>query len=68
MYELGGKALFIKELELALQKKEIDFAVHSMKDLPGIIDNDFTFPVVFEREDPFDALISNFKLGGFTFE
>ena len=56
---IGGKGLFIKELELALLNKEADIAVHSLKDLPARLDDAFTLAAVLPREDPRDAFISN---------
>lgn len=56
--DIGGKGLFIKELELVLKNDEVDFVVHSMKDVPTIIGQDFSLPVVFKRENPLDVLIS----------
>lgn len=55
---IGGKALFLKELEVALQNKEIDIAIHSLKDVPAWVGPDFSFPCALEREDPRDAFIS----------
>ncbi len=55
---IGGKGLFIKELEQALLNKEADLAVHSMKDLPMDIMEDFQLAAITEREDPRDAFIS----------
>ncbi len=55
---IGGKGLFIKELEQALLKKEADLAVHSMKDLPMDIYEDFQLSAITAREDPRDAFIS----------
>jgi hydroxymethylbilane synthase len=54
----GGKGLFVKEIEEALQKKEIDVAVHSMKDLPAELPRDLYIGAVPDREDPRDVLIS----------
>lgn len=56
--EVGGKGLFIKRLELALLKGEADFAVHSMKDVPPVIDELFCFPAILQRAAPFDAFVS----------
>lgn len=58
LYEVGGKSLFIKELELALGKNEIDIAIHSLKDIPGIIPDDFEIAGMLERADPRDILVS----------
>jgi hydroxymethylbilane synthase len=55
---VGGKGLFIRELEQALLEKRIDLAVHSMKDLPAILDPQFRIAAVSEREDPRDALVT----------
>lgn len=55
---IGGKGLFIKELEQALLSKDADLAVHSMKDLPMNIMEDFQLAAITKREDPRDALIS----------
>ena len=55
---IGGKGLFIKELEQALLSKDADLAVHSMKDLPMNIMEDFQLAAITKREDPRDAFIS----------
>jgi len=56
---IGGKGLFIKELEQALLAKNADLAVHSMKDLPMDIPDNFKLIAITKREDPRDAFISN---------
>jgi len=61
--EFGGKGLFTKELEEALLDGRVDMAVHSMKDVPTIGQDDLTIGAVLEREDPRDAFISN-KVSG----
>ena len=53
----GGKGLFIKELENAIQGGEADIAVHSMKDVPGLLPDGFTIAAALERGDPRDALV-----------
>ncbi len=58
LYEIGGKGLFLKEIEEALIAKEIDIAVHSYKDVPGIIDSRLKIGAVLEREDSRDVLLS----------
>lgn len=55
---IGGKALFLKELEVHLKEDKIDIAVHSLKDVPAWVGPDFSFPCVLEREDPRDAFVS----------
>jgi hydroxymethylbilane synthase len=55
---IGGKGLFIKELEVALQEGRADIAVHSMKDVPGEVPADLTIAAVLERADARDALVS----------
>ena len=55
---IGGKGLFIKELEQALLNKDADLAVHSMKDLPMNIMEDFQLAAITKRGDPRDAFIS----------
>lgn len=55
--KIGGKGLFIKELEMALLNHQADFAVHSMKDVPMEIPDGFALSAVLQREIPFDALV-----------
>jgi len=57
LWKIGGKGLFVQELEQALLTGEIDVAVHSMKDLPGDTNEAFSLGAVPRREDPRDALI-----------
>lgn len=56
---LGGKGLFLKELELAMERGEADIAVHSLKDVPVDLEPGFTLAAILEREDPADAFVSN---------
>ena len=56
---IGGKGLFLKELELAMLRGEADCAVHSLKDVPMELDPPFTLSAILERADPADAFISN---------
>jgi len=55
---VGGKGLFVKEIEDALLEGRIDLAVHSMKDVPMEVPNPLWIPAITEREDPRDVLIS----------
>ncbi|MBS0219019.1 MAG: hydroxymethylbilane synthase [Proteobacteria bacterium] len=56
---IGGKGLFLKELELAMQRGEADCAVHSLKDVPMVLDPGFALPSILERADHADAFVSN---------
>jgi hydroxymethylbilane synthase len=56
--EIGGKGLFVKEIEEALLTEEVDLAVHSMKDLPADLPEGLQIAIYPEREDPRDALVS----------
>lgn len=55
---IGEKGLFVKEIEAALARGDIDLAVHSAKDLPSEMDSSLTIAAYCEREDPSDALVS----------
>lgn len=57
--KVGGKGLFVKELELGILEGEADLAVHSMKDVPVEFPDGLGLAAILEREDPRDALISN---------
>ena len=57
--KVGGKGLFVKELEIALLEGEADIAVHSMKDVPMEFPDGLALAVICEREDPLDAFVSN---------
>ena len=57
--QVGGKGLFVKELEVALEEKRADLAVHSLKDVPMELPAGFSLACVMEREDPRDAFVSN---------
>ena len=56
--KIGGKGLFIKEIEEGLLNRDVDFAVHSMKDMPITFPINLCIACVVKRENPFDALIS----------
>jgi hydroxymethylbilane synthase len=56
---VGGKGLFVKELETALDDGSADIAVHSLKDVPMDLPDGFALACVMEREDPRDAFVSN---------
>eukprot|EP01036_Dinobryon_divergens_P039121 gene39121-51493_t len=57
--KVGGKGLFVKELETALESGEARLAVHSLKDVPMDLPEGFTLAAILEREDPRDAFVSN---------
>jgi hydroxymethylbilane synthase len=56
--KVGGKGLFVKELEAAIEDGRADIAVHSLKDVPMVLPEGFVLACVLEREDPRDALVS----------
>jgi hydroxymethylbilane synthase len=58
LHKLGGKGLFVKELEQALLKKEADIAIHSMKDVPATLPEELEIAAILAREDPRDAFVS----------
>ncbi|SHG75931.1 hydroxymethylbilane synthase [Pollutimonas bauzanensis] len=57
--KIGGKGLFVKELETALLDGRADLAVHSLKDVPVDMQSPFALSVILERDDPRDAFVSN---------
>ncbi|NVK29625.1 MAG: hydroxymethylbilane synthase [Gammaproteobacteria bacterium] len=57
--KIGGKGLFVKELEVAMMEKKADLAVHSMKDVPMKLPEGFALSAILERERPTDAFVSN---------
>ncbi len=59
--KIGGKGLFVKEIEEALLRKEADLAVHSMKDVPAELPSGLHLTAICEREDPRDALIAKIR-------
>ena len=63
--KVGGKGLFVKEIEEAMLRKEIDIAVHSMKDVPTELPAGLHLGAICKREDPRDAFISRLQNGEF---
>jgi len=57
--KVGGKGLFVKELEVAMMEGRADLAVHSLKDVPMVLPQGFDLAAILEREDPRDAFVSN---------
>jgi hydroxymethylbilane synthase len=57
--KIGGKGLFLKELEVAMLEGRADMAVHSLKDVPMVLEQEFCLAAVMQREQPFDAFASN---------
>src|SRR5688572_6513268 len=56
---IGGKGLFLKELEIAMARGDADCAVHSLKDVPMVLEPGFALPAILARHDPADAFVSN---------
>lgn len=61
--QVGGKGLFVKEIEEALLARSVDLAVHSMKDVPTALPPELHLAAIPAREEPYDALISRDRLG-----
>lgn len=59
LFEVGGKGLFVKELELAILEKRADLAVHSMKDVPMQLPEGCDIAAILQREKPHDVFVSN---------
>lgn len=59
LQKIGGKGLFIKELEIAMHKDSADIAVHSMKDVPAEMPDGFVIAAMLQRANPTDALVSD---------
>ena len=57
LHEIGGKGLFVKELETSMLNGETDLAVHSLKDLPAVTPEPFVLPAILKRHNPVDAII-----------
>ena len=57
--KIGGKGLFTKEIENALEENKIDMAVHSLKDVPNELPQNFKIAAITKRAQPFDAFVSN---------
>ncbi len=57
--KVGGKGLFVKEIEEALLRKDVDLAVHSMKDVPSELPEELHLGIIPKRENPHDAFIAN---------
>ncbi|MDF1677682.1 MAG: hydroxymethylbilane synthase [Legionellaceae bacterium] len=59
LLDIGGKGLFVKELEEALLEKRADLAVHSMKDMPSTLPDGLVLNTIFARQNPLDAFVSH---------
>lgn len=57
LYLIGGKALWTKELEVALKEKDVDLLIHSLKDVPTTLPDGCYLGAILEREDPVDSLV-----------
>ena len=57
LHEIGGKGVFIRELETSMLEGETDLAVHSLKDLPAVTPKPFCLPAILKRHNPVDAII-----------
>lgn len=66
LQKIGGKGVFVKEIEAQLQTGEIDFAVHSLKDVMPVLPDDLMIGAIPKRESPFDCLISPRKFSSLT--
>lgn len=66
LYDIGGKGLFVKELDKALLNGDVDIVIHSLKDLPMEIDKNLPLIGFSEREDPRDAMILKSELKSFS--
>jgi hydroxymethylbilane synthase len=64
--EVGGKRLFVKEIEDALRRGEIDLAVHSSKDMPAVLPEGLAIGAVLPREDPRDAVVASGVVSGLS--
>jgi hydroxymethylbilane synthase len=61
--KIGEKSLFTKELELALQRREVDLVVHSLKDLPSSLPKNLRIGAICKRDDPHDCVLYHPKFG-----
>ena len=57
LHTIGGKGLFVSKLEMALENGSADIAVHSLKDVPALINSKFTIAATLAREEPVDAIL-----------